>query len=628
MRRTRKRRGGLTSNLKKKLTKATVKKVVNNKSKTYSVPSKKSTLKTKSKSILSKATTTFQKDWDPQVTNEDCLPFHVFLGAVLSRACYDPPSVFALDIADTYDSVFLQEWLSSSKRLLQPSSECRMAGKQKAFSSYVKTGEAAKKINTSFVGNEARVLATEQSTKPKTTNKLSQLPPKFYTYQYLDESNKSRLQEQDNWAYIYIHTSEDLSVYLLADKLTYSVYVIFRGTRSLQNVKSDLKPHAQILCDDSADKKDVEEVFKGVYKLQNEAIHSIYYSTIWLADNFLKATKKNPVQLWSYGHSLGGASASLFAYLWVGIHDEQIRVGNQKADICMPNIHCSTYGAPKVFNQILNKHFERLMKQGRIQYVRYVTEGDVITSLPPEAKIKKGVLNFTLVHPGKNLGSTVLVKGKERQSNYSLLKCINPLSQLKGTSHLIGTMIKRDRSKLKPISMNYEKPLRCTSINYNPKLDINPNAHGIQARIEYMFVLSNFTTGSELETGSSVKQKMVGKSENSLMKVFYSIPKKLDMHGHLFDIKNLSEPNSNNDNKVISYEKFVSMIGQPLLNSKNNTNTILQNKLNGAYVVKASSKSTVEHLDNNTPVSKTNKVDANVKAGKTFNELTCRQTIN
>jgi len=637
MRKTRKHTGGFLSSFKKKIAKATVKRAVNNKVKTTRLSGKIATLtnkpklsnaKTKTKSMLSKGKTMFQKDWDPQVTNEDCLPFHVFLGAVLSRACYDPPSVFALDIADAYDHVFLEEWLSGSKSLSQPSAECRMAGRQKAFSSYMKTGEAAEKINTAFVGNEARVLAAQQNKNPNTTNKVSQLPPKFYTYESLDASNKTRLQQQDNWAYIYIHTSEDLSVYLLADKLTNSIYVVFRGTRSLQNVKSDLKPHAQILCDDSADKKDVEEVFKGVYKLQNEAIHSIYDSSIWLADNFLKATKKNPVQIWSYGHSLGGASASLFAYLWVGIHDEQIKVGNQKADIFMPNIYCSTYGAPKVFNQALNKHFESLMKQGRIQYIRYVTEGDVITSLPPEANIKKGVLNFTLVHPGKNLVSAVTVKGKERQSNYSLLKCINPLSQLKGTSHLIGTMIKRDRSKLKPVSMNYEKPLRCTTINYNPKMDINPNAHGIQARIEYMFVLSNFKTGSELDTASSVKQKMVGKSQNSLMKIFYSVPKKLDMYGHLFDIKTLSEANSNNDNKVVSYEKFVSMIGQPLLKSKNNTKTILQNKLDDNEAVKPSSKSTVEHLDNNTPISKTNKVVANVKAGKAFGQLTCRQTMN
>jgi len=594
----------------------------------------------------------FKKDWDPQITDEDCLPFDVFLGAVLSRACYDPPSVFALDIADTYDSVFIAKWLDDAKSLQVPSTQCRDAGKQKAFSHYVNTRKYAEHINTSFVGNEARVIEAKSKLKKKggatSTRrirggsagarrtqrfrggaKLTQLPPKFYTYDSMQSANKERLKKQDKWAYMFIHTSEDLSVYLLADKITHSIYVIFRGTRSLQNVKSDLTPHAQVLCNPGASKGEVEEVFKGVYKLQSEVLHTIYYSSVWLANQFLKASKSNPVQLWSYGHSLGGASASLFAYLWVGIHDEQRKKDAQVAGVCKPNIFCCTYGAPKVFNQVLNKHFEKLMGQGRIEYIRYVTEGDAITSLPPEAKIKKGFLNFTLVHPGKNLGQNVSLKGKERDSNYSLLKCLNPLSQLKGTAHLVGSLVKRDRSKLKPISFNYDKNLRCTTINYNPKMDINPNAHGIQARIEYMFVLSNFTTGSELETGSSKAQKMSGKKKKALMKIFYSEPRTLDMYGHLFDIKTLMKPGAESDNKVVSYKEFTDLIGEPLLKSKNNNKLILQNTLESGgdaeQAIKPSSTSAVEHIDAGDKPSPKDKVAVNVEAAGKFSALTCEE---
>ncbi len=623
-------------------------------SKTKKSVSKESKDKDKSKTKKKfKLKSPFKKDWDPQITDEDCLPFNVFLGAVLSRACYDPPSVFALDIADTYDSVFIAKWLDDAKSLQVPSTQCRDAGKQKAFSHYINTRHYAKHINTSFVGNEARVIEAKSKLKKKggaqtATRrlrggsvgarktqrlrggaKLTQLPPKFYTYDSMQSVNKERLKKQDKWAYMYIHTSEDLSVYLLADKITHSIYIIFRGTRSLQNVKTDLKPHAQVLCNPEAPKGEVEEVFKGVYKLQNEVLHTIYYSSVWLASQFLKATKSNPVQLWSYGHSLGGASASLFAYLWVGIHDEQTKKDTSVAGVCKPNIFCCTYGAPKVFNKVVNNHFEKLMGQGRIEYIRYVTEGDVITSLPPEANIKKGILNLTLVHPGKTLGQNVSLKGKERNSNYSLLKCLNPLSQLKGTSHLIGSMVKRDRSKLKPVSFNYDKNLRCTTINYNPKMDINPNAHGIQARIEYMFVLSNFTTGSELNTESSRTQKAFGKKKNALMKIFYSEPRTLDMYGHLFDIKTLMKPGAKSDNKIVSYKEFTDLIGDPLLKSKNNNKLILQNTLDGSssdsaeQAIKPTSTSAVEHIDaGDKPVPK-DKVAVNVEAAEEFSTFTC-----
>lgn len=591
-----------------------------------------------------------KKDWDTQITDEDCLPFNVFLGAILSRACYDPPSVFALNIADTYDSVFLAKWMDDASVLKVPSNQCRDAGKQKAFSQYINTRHYAKQINDAFVGNEARVIEAKQKKGGKGTQrvnkykhkysggrtqkryggaKLTQLPAKFYTYDSMPAVNKERLKKHGNWAYMYVHTSEDLSVYLLADVITHSIFIIFRGTRSLQNVKTDLTPHAHILCDPKSSKGDVEEVFKGVYELQDEVLHTIYYSSIWLANRFLKATKNNPVQIWSYGHSLGGASASLFAYMWVGIHDEQQKIDKEVAGVCKPNIYCSTFGAPKVFNQTLNKHFENLMSKGRIQYIRYVTEGDAITSLPPEAKIKKGVLNFTLVHPGKNLGENINVKGKERVSNYSLLKCLNPLSQLKGTAHLVGSLVKRDRSKLKPISFDYDKRLRCTTINYNPKLDINPNAHGIQARIEYMFVLSNFSTGSELNTGSSVKQKTIGKKQNAIMKIFYSEPKTLDMYGHLFNIKAISKAGSDSDNEVISYQEFVKLIGDPLIKSKNDNKLILQNTLsdsaaNGAdQAVKPSGMSAVEHIDAGSAPSTKDKVATNIEAAKGFDKMTC-----
>lgn len=650
----------------------------------------------------------FKKDWDPQITNEDCLPFNVFLGAVLSRACYDPPVVFALDVNDAYKEIFFN--INNPPEASALTDQCRLVGKQKAFTLYLNTKEVAKNINSAFVGNEAKLLKSvdaqdplptkqpsavapsiqtkitdtalkpSSSTEPTKTptqavqpvkqaaspvkpkepepvvkqaaspvkpvqkagkrrtyknrkinrltrkhrgGKIGMFPSKFYMYSNLLPESVELFKSNNQWAYMYVHTSEDLSCYLIADKLTHAIYFVFRGTRSLQNVKTDLKPAAHILCRPDVNVKDCEEVFKGVYKLEDEALHTIYYCSIFLMKNFLKATPQNPCSSFSYGHSLGGASATLFAYLWVGIHEEQLKQPNSSANLCHNYINCVSYGSPKVFNNILNIHFEQLIADGKIQFIRYVTEGDAITSLPPEAKIKKGILNFTLVHPGKNLGEPLTVNNKEKTSNFTLLKCKNPLSNLKAASHLMGAFVKRDRSKLKPISFNYDKPLKCTTINFNPKMDINPNAHGIQARIEYMLVLSNFKAGSELDTGASRMDKIKGKT-NRIMKVFYSTPGTLDMYGHIFNIKDLMvNPEDNTDNKVVSYIEFEGLIGKPLLASKNDPNIILQNKLDGVEVMSSQSKSAVENLSENKKPIIMDKVKQNIVSAKKFDTFTC-----
>jgi len=597
----------------------------------------------------------FKKDWDPQISNEDCLPFNVFLGAVLSRACYDPPTVFALDINDAYKEIFFN--INSPPEQADLTEQCRMVGKQKAFALYLNTRKVAQNINNAFVSNEAKLLnAIEDTNTPMTSTttqpvvnssktlkggknkknktrknksrktkggKIGMFPSKFYMYSNLLPESIELFKNNNQWAYIYIHTSEDLSCYLIADKLTHAIYFIFRGTRSLQNVKTDLKPSAHILCRPDVNVKDCEEVFKGVYKLEHEAIHTIYYSSIFLMKNFLNCTPQNPCSTFTYGHSLGGASATLFAYLWVGIHQEQLKQPNTNSNLCHNYINCVSYGSPKVFNNVLNIHFEQLITDGKIQFIRYVTEGDAITSLPPEAKIKKGVINFTLVHPGKNLGVPINVNNNNKTSNFTLLKCQNPLSNLKAASHLMGAFVKRDRSKLKPISFNYDKPLKCTTINFNPKMDINPNAHGIQARIEYMLVLSNFKSGSELETGSSRVNKIKGKT-SKILKIFYSTPGTLDMYGHIFNLQDLMvNPVDKTDNKIISYINFENLIIKPLLASKNDPNIILKNKLDGVDVMTHQSTSAIENKDQNKTQIPMGKVKENIVSAKTFDTFTC-----
>ena len=597
---------------------------------------------TKNKSFFqklkSKTSVALGFEWDPQITTDDCVPFEVFLGAVLSRAAYDPPTLFALDIDETYSSIFQHLSLVKSD-----TSQCRDVGKQPTYSLYLNTRKVAEDVNNEFVRIErhlqtpttggAKTRGRTNSKKQRRTRKKSRrykggasiLPEKYYHFDTLNSQRKAILQKNQNWAFMYIHTSDDLSCYIIADKTTNGVYVIFRGTRSMQNIRADLKPTAHILCSTS-NQKTHEEVFKGIFKLESEALHTIYYCSLYIAELFLKASPTKPAQLYTFGHSLGGANATLYAYLWVGIHDEQKRIGNQHANALGNSVICCSYGSPKIFNSVLNNHFEKLVTSGRIHFIRSFTAGDIITSLPPEAKVKVGRVNLTLMHAGKTLAVPIQVDGKTKMSNYTLLKCKNTLGTVSAARHLAGTLVKKNKANLKGVNLDYSKPLRCTTINYNPKKDITLHAHAIQVRIEFFSTLSGFKAGSELESGRTRSEKITNVG-NVICKVFYAIPGTLTIHAHTFHLSELQYPGAKTDNKVNSYEEFKRLIGTPLMKNKNNKAAILQSGLGGKNAINKTSQSTKERIDAGETPIKLGKVKEHIQGAHGFDKLTCETPV-
>jgi hypothetical protein len=104
-----------------------------------------------------------------------------------------------------------------------------------------------------------------------------------------------------------------------------------------------------------------------------EAVH--YLSTTWLTDS----TK---VTVFTVGHSLGGGLATIFAYLWVGMKQEEPYKSNSTYTKLNEQIVCVSLGSPRVLGKTVATKFCNLVKNGTILLLRLSTFGDPVISLP------------------------------------------------------------------------------------------------------------------------------------------------------------------------------------------------------------------------------------------------------
>jgi hypothetical protein len=171
-----------------------------------------------------------------------------------------------------------------------------------------------------------------------------------------------------NVQYISISTSNYSSIYIVANKTMNTIFICFRGTYSLKSGLSYLKLSSFTptkICETSDD-----GYLLGVYKIIAEIFYTIEESINYLSTHFLQ---NNNIKIITTGHSLGGAAASIFAYLWVK-HKSSLK-------IC-----CVTFGSPRVMNEALIKKFNKLIYNKTILFKRYVTGGDPFAKLPFTSK--------------------------------------------------------------------------------------------------------------------------------------------------------------------------------------------------------------------------------------------------
>ena len=206
-----------------------------------------------------------------------------------------------------------------------------------------------------------------------------------------------------NVKYISITTSNYSTVYVIADKTMNAIWVVFKGTDSPKNMSIYSKPSSLIpiiLCEGESD-----GIIGGIFKILSEIINTIMNSIDYLSDNFLKTGSTE--KIFTCGHSLGGALATIFAYLWVGLKNNKKSPYFHK-DNTLNKICCITFGSPRVLNGYAIKKFHKFIEKEYIFYRRIANEGDPCVNLP----ISSTFFNSGYFHPDEynnNINNKYLV---------------------------------------------------------------------------------------------------------------------------------------------------------------------------------------------------------------------------
>jgi hypothetical protein len=203
--------------------------------------------------------------------------------------------------------------------------------------------------------------------------------------------SKNNTNEKEYVKYISLAWSNYSIIYIVADKRTNSIFIIYRGTASVKGITSYINFNTfnkNGPCDND------DAYIPGIFKITSEAIHTLIESISYLATNFLKASKPNSVKLIATGHSLGGAMATIFSYLYLGIRNSNL--SNQYLSMLSKQIVCISVGAPRCINASTLKKFNHFMTQNMIMYRRLVTKGDPVPLMPHKAY-------FGYYHPGDNM---------------------------------------------------------------------------------------------------------------------------------------------------------------------------------------------------------------------------------
>ena len=232
--------------------------------------------------------------------------------------------------------------------------------------------------------------------------------------------NKS--DDSSNVKYISISTSNYSSVYIVADKLTNTIFIAFRGTYSLKSALAyfkltSIEPYK--IC-----KNNPGGLVLGIFKIVGEIFYTIKESIHFLSSTFLKT---NNYKLVSTGHSLGGGCSQIFSYFLV----------KQNPKI---KITCVTFGGPRVFNKYLVDKFNNYIERNIIMFKRYVTNGDPITLLP--LTTKRG--NISYYHPDEEnnkMDYTAIVCRNVKKTQKALCNLRNKTKKHKPNLKFHGTYL-------------------------------------------------------------------------------------------------------------------------------------------------------------------------------------------
>lgn len=300
-------------------------------------------------------------------------------------------------------------------------------------------------------------------------------------------SNKSVITDKnDNMSYISISTSNYSTIYIVADKIMRTIFVVFRGTYSVKSSLSYLKQsslYPKQVCAESS-----EGYLLGIFKITQEVIHTIMESILYLAQNFLKVHAPTAaIKIVTTGHSLGASMSVIFSYLWIKMRNNKTKenvYSGAPYNILSNRIACVTFGSPRIMNKHAIKKYVELVNHKYIMFRRIITKGDPFPHLPMSSKhfessfyhqddYDKKMLNNTLTcedtHaiPAQNRNATT---SKTRKTNTTTRKTSK--TRKTKTRKIIGA-------------------LKCMNVHDKsmPKL----SSHGVYLGISYSKAANNLT---------------------------------------------------------------------------------------------------------------------------------------
>jgi hypothetical protein len=178
--------------------------------------------------------------------------------------------------------------------------------------------------------------------------------------------------EQQNLLLTTIGTSNYSQCCVFADiRNPNMICVVFRGTYSPKSAGSYTQFTSLTPTPINTGSK--VKVLSGVYKIMIEMVHSILCAIDDLKEQLKLHTKDDKFNLIVTGHSLGGALATLFTYVY--IKTTEITKESQ--------VTCVSLGSPRVFNEDGAKEFCKMCTDDNLfVFKRVTTLNDIVPSLP------------------------------------------------------------------------------------------------------------------------------------------------------------------------------------------------------------------------------------------------------